>query len=145
MWPIVRLALACTIVWEGAMSIAYVAIPHTILGWFAPETGGVALLAIGAPMLVTSALWQVFDATNMTLGETLRAAGDTAWTAGARIVIAWLVFAPGSYLIVGKFGGGAVGAMGCLVGYFALLATAFAVRFRTGAWKRIELIEPKLV
>ena len=33
----------------------------------------------------------------------------------------------------------------CLVGYLALLAAAFAYRFRSGAWRKIELIEPKLV
>jgi hypothetical protein len=33
----------------------------------------------------------------------------------------------------------------CLVGYLGLLATALAWRFRTGAWKQIELIEPQLV
>jgi hypothetical protein len=33
----------------------------------------------------------------------------------------------------------------CLVGYLALLAAAFAYRFRSGAWRRIQLIEPKLV
>jgi hypothetical protein len=35
--------------------------------------------------------------------------------------------------------------MACLVGYLALLAGAFAYRFKSGAWRKIELIEPKLV
>ena len=42
-------------------------------------------------------------------------------------------------------GGGATGAMLCLVGFFLLVSIAFALRFRSGAWRRIELIEPKLV
>jgi len=33
----------------------------------------------------------------------------------------------------------------CLVGYLALLAIALGFRFRSGAWRRIELIEPKLL
>jgi hypothetical protein len=33
----------------------------------------------------------------------------------------------------------------CLVAYLGLLATALASRFRSGAWKRIALVEPKLV
>jgi hypothetical protein len=40
---------------------------------------------------------------------------------------------------------GPIGAMLCLVGYLGLLALALAWRFRSGAWKRIALIEPKLV
>jgi hypothetical protein len=55
------------------------------------------------------------------------------------------VFTPASFLVVLSFGGGPVGAMLCLVGYLGLLAGALAWRFRSGAWKRIELIEPALV
>jgi hypothetical protein len=33
----------------------------------------------------------------------------------------------------------------CLVAYIALLAGAFGYRFRSGAWRNIQLIEPKLV
>ncbi len=143
-WAHVKLTFACTIAWEGAMALAYVAVPERILAWFAPEGGSATLIAVGASMLVISALWQVFDAIGMTLNETLRAAGDTAWTAAARIVIAWGLFAPISYLVVTVWHGGAVGAMACLVGYLALLAATLALRFRSGAWKRIELIEPKL-
>lgn len=144
-WPDVKLTLACTIAWMLAVAAAYVLATDQVLGWFAPATNPRAIVEAGGSMLAVSALWQVFDATGMTLSETLRAAGDTAWTAGARIVLAWLVFVPSSYIVVELLHGGALGAMGCLVGYIALLAFALALRFRSGAWKRIELIEPKLV
>ena len=144
MWANVKLTLVCTIAWEGAMAIAYLSAPAHIVAWFAPATGGAALLAIGATMLPISAIWQVFDAIGMTLNETLRAAGDTAWTATARILIAWGLFTPASYLCVNVWHGGAVAAMLCLCGYIALLALVLGLRFRSGAWKRIELIEPKV-
>ncbi len=145
-WPSVKLTLACTMLWMAAMAIVYVSAPHAVLAWFAPhDRPAGAMLAVGPAMLAISALWQVFDATGMTLSETLRAAGDTAWTAGARIVLAWLVFAPSAYIVVRLCHGGAIGAMLCLVGYIALLAVALAGRFRSGAWRKIELIEPKLV
>jgi len=95
--------------------------------------------------LVISAAWQLTDAVGITLAETLRAAGDTAWTAAARLILAWIVFTPAALLVVLRLGGGPVGAMLCLVGYVSLLASALAWRFRSGAWKRIELIEPTLV
>ncbi|HEY1546488.1 MAG TPA: MATE family efflux transporter [Kofleriaceae bacterium] len=145
-WPTVKLTLACNIVWMVAIAGAYLVVPHVVLGWFAPDgVDGVALVALGSTMLAISAVWQVFDATAMTLSETLRAAGDTAWTAGARIVMAWFVFAPGSYAIVHYWHRGASGAMVALVGYLILIAAALAWRFRSGAWRSIELIEPKLV
>jgi multidrug resistance protein, MATE family len=145
-WATVKLTLGCTITWMVAIAAAYLIVPHVVLGWFAPEgIDGETLVRLGTSMLAISAVWQVFDATGMTMSETLRAAGDTAWTAGARIVLAWLVFAPGSYVVVRYMHGGANGAMLCLVGYLALLALALALRFRSGAWRRIELIEPTLV
>jgi Na+-driven multidrug efflux pump len=55
------------------------------------------------------------------------------------------VFTPSAFVIVWHLHGGPVGAMFCLVGYLGLLAIALTWRFRSGAWKQIQLIEPKLV
>ena len=60
-------------------------------------------------------------------------------------MLAWSVFLPAAFFVVRAQDGGALGAMACLVGYLALLAATFAYRFRSGAWRRIQLIEPKLV
>ncbi len=144
-WPSVKLTLACTITWMLAIAASYLLFPEHVIGWFTPSAGAAELVRLGGSMLAISALWQAFDATGMTMSETLRAAGDTAWTAGARIVLAWAVFAPGSYLVVNVWHGGATGAMACLAGYLALLATALALRFRSGAWRKIDLIAPQLV
>ncbi len=142
-WPQMKVTLACTGAWMGAIGVIELAFPHEVLSLFGDR--GSSLVAIGAPMLAISALWQVFDAIGITVAETLRAAGDTTWTAIVRLSIAWLVFAPSAYLVVRYTTGGAVGAMACLVGYLALLALALALRFRNGAWRRIELIEPELL
>jgi Na+-driven multidrug efflux pump len=90
-------------------------------------------------------LWQAFDATAMTFAEALRAAGDTAWSATARLLLAWVVFVPSALLAVRVWGTGAVGAMVCLAGYLALLAVVFAYRFHKGTWRSIELVEPVLL
>jgi MATE family multidrug resistance protein len=143
-WPQVKVTLLCTMTWMGAIGVVYAAFPAQVLSLFASHASG-QLVAIGTTMLVISAAWQLTDAIGMTLSETLRAAGDTTWTAAARVVLAWAVFTPSAFLIVTRFHGGPIGAMLCLVGYLGLLAIAFAWRFKSGAWKRIELIEPKLV
>jgi MATE family multidrug resistance protein len=127
------------------MGIVYVVWPHQILALFDSKHVSVGLVTVGTTMLLISAAWQLFDATAMTLSETLRAAGDTFWTAAARLILAWFVFTPVAVLVVMHWGGGAVGAMLCLVGYLALLAALLGYRFRSGAWRTIELIEPKLV
>jgi MATE family multidrug resistance protein len=93
-------------------------------------------------MLVLSAAWQLFDAGASVLGEALRAAGDTAFPMWIRAALAWLVFAPGSYVSVRVLGAGDAAAVGWLVAYIFALAVVLLVRFRTGAWRRIALVEP---
>jgi MATE family multidrug resistance protein len=89
----------------------------------------------------------MFDGLAMTLSEALRAAGDTAWSMWARVVLAWAVFTPASLLLVFVAGGGAVEAMFCFIAYIGLLAGALLWRFRSGAWRKIDLTghEPALL
>jgi MATE family multidrug resistance protein len=143
-WPQVKVTLLCTMIWMGAIGIVYAVAPGRVLSLFASDRSG-QLVAIGTTMLVISAFWQLSDAISMTLAEALRAAGDTTWTAAARLILAWAVFTPSAFIVVNGFNGGPIGAMLCLVAYLVLLAVALSWRFRSGAWKHIQLIEPKLV
>lgn len=144
-WPTIRLTLACTLGWMTLVGAVYALAPHALLSLFASEKTTTAFLELGAKLLLISAMWQLFDATAMTLSETLRAAGDTAWSAIVRVVLAWGVFTPITFAVVRIGHQGAVEAMLCLVGYLALLAAAFAWRFKSGRWRSIQLIEPTLL
>ncbi|HEU4731661.1 MAG TPA: MATE family efflux transporter [Kofleriaceae bacterium] len=144
-WAQVKTTLACTASWMAVLGLGYALFPRSVLGLFIQKPGTGALISIATMMLWISALWQVLNAVTMTLSETLRAAGDTAWTAAVRLILAWLLFAPSALAAVKLAGAGPVGAMLCLIGYVAALAVATAWRYRSGAWRRIELIEPVLV
>jgi MATE family multidrug resistance protein len=144
-WPQVKTTLLCTMTWMGAIGACYVLVPVPLMDLFNEGGRSAALVTTGATMLAISAAWQLFDAIGITLSETLRSAGDTFWTAAARFVLAWAVFLPAAFYVVREQDGGALGAMACLIGYLALLAGVFAYRFKSGAWRRIELIEPKLL
>nr|MBA3502854.1 hypothetical protein [Deltaproteobacteria bacterium] len=144
-WPQVKLTISVAAVWMCTIGATYLLAPRPLLQLFNSSHSSPLFVTVGVTMLVISAAWQLFDAIGITLSETLRAAGDTTWTATARLVLAWAVFVPSAYLVVKRWDGGPVGAMLCLVGYLALLAALFAYRFRSGAWRSIELIEPKLV
>jgi MATE family multidrug resistance protein len=120
----------------------YLLFPMQLLGLFRSDgASGSDFLAAGAVMLGIAPLWQVFDAMNMTFGEALRAAGDTIWSMRARIVIAWGVFAPVSWYVIVVRGAGVMPMMACLAGYMVLLAVTFALRFGTGSWRQIQLLE----
>lgn len=139
---IVRLTMSVNVVWQGLVALAYLAFPALLLSMFAPDVGGAAFLAVGASVLRLAAAWQLFDAVANTLAEALRAAGDTKFTSIARAIIAWGLFVPGSWLSVRTYGGGTTAATLCTVLYLAVLSGLLYLRYRSGAWRRIELVEP---
>jgi multidrug resistance protein, MATE family len=141
---IVWLTLRVTLVWQCGVGLLYLFAPKLLLWPFTSGvTDGAAVLAVGAAMLAVSAAWQFFDSIGMTVGEALRAAGDTAWCMWARLASAWLLFVPLGWWVVARDGGHS-GAMWCIVVYLAVLAVALALRFTNGAWRRIELVEPSI-
>jgi MATE family multidrug resistance protein len=129
--------------WQVLVGCAYLAAPGLLFAPFATDpVSGPALLEVGRRMLMLSAAWQFVDASAAVLAESLRAAGDTAFTMWARVVIAWLVFVPGSWITVRVLGGGDLAAMAWIVVYLASLALVLWLRFRGGAWRRLTLVEP---
>lgn len=143
---VVRLTFFTAATWQGVVSVSYVLTPALLFRPFAGDGATVdELMRVGTRLLMLSAAWQVFDAAAGTLAEALRAAGDTAFTLWARTVIGWVIFVPGSYLTVHSFNGGDVGAMVWLAVYLGMLAGVLLLRFRTGAWRKLDLVEPSLV
>ena len=139
---IVGLTLAVAAAWQSLVALAYLTAPELVMSAFArdPATAE-ALVAAGRRMLLMSAAWQLADATASVLAESLRAAGDTAFTMWVRVALAWLVFAPGSWVAVRVLGAGDAAAVGWFVVYIFLLALVLLLRFRSGAWRRIALVE----
>lgn len=141
---VVWLTARTAMVWQGGVGLLYVLVPAALIAPFVSADEGAVMADIGVRMLVVSAGWQLFDAIGMSVAEALRGAGDTFFPMMARIALAWLVFAPGSFITVKYFGWAEVGAMAWLVLYLVLLAAVVFLRFRHGAWRRIELIDAPL-
>jgi MATE family multidrug resistance protein len=137
---VVKLTFLTASVWQGFVGLLYLFAPGPLLSAFAGPDAG-QFRQVGVRLLMLSAAWQIFDSAATTLAESLRAAGDTAFTMWARIVIAWVIFAPGSYVTVRVLHGTDVAAVAWLVLYLVLLAATLFVRFRAGAWRRFELTE----
>jgi MATE family, multidrug efflux pump len=139
---LVGLTFAVAAAWQSLVAVAYLAAPELVLAGFArdPQTAG-ALLEAGRRMLVLSAAWQLFDAGASVLAEALRAAGDTTVPMWMRVGLAWLLFVPGSFLAVRVGGRGDTAAVASLVVYLFALALVLLLRFRSGVWRRIALVE----
>jgi MATE family multidrug resistance protein len=147
-WPLVRLTGKVACIWMGTVGVLYLAQAAELMTLFQPrDVESDALVSVGTRMLTLSAIWQLFDAVGITLSEALRAAGDTAWCMGARIVLAWVVFTPLGWLSVVVYQGGVRAVITAMCVYIALLATTFALRFASGKWRNIDLVgaEPTLV
>jgi MATE family multidrug resistance protein len=141
-WPIVKLTGSVAAAWMLSAGFLYFVAPLPIMSLFRPRGASTDLLVeVGAGMLRLAALWQLFDALGLTLSEALRAAGDTAWCMGARVVLAWLVFTPAAWTAVLVLGGGIGTVMASVILYVAVLAAAFAARFASGRWREIELVD----
>jgi MATE family multidrug resistance protein len=140
---IVGLTFAAAGTWQGLAGLMYVLLPGVLFAAFArgqADTPG--LRETGERMLMLSAAWQLVDAAATTLAEALRAAGDTAYILWARLIIAWVIFVPGSYITIRHLHWGDVGAIFWLVLYLGLLAGTLFIRFQRGAWQHIQLTEP---
>lgn len=136
------LTLKTTGLWMGVVALCYLAFPKLLLTPFASGVEPDSLfMQIGIRMLMFSALWQLFDATAMTFSEILRSAGDTFYAMWVRGIIAWLIFLPGAWISVRILKGTEYAAMAWLLTYLLLLALVLFIRFRSGAWKKIRLVE----
>lgn len=139
--PTVRLTVATTAGWQGAVGLLYLAAPRFWLAPFVPD-GAERFLDIAAALLAMSAAWQLMDGVAMAYAEALRAAGDTTFSLWARAGIGWIVFVPGALATTRWLGHRELGAAVWLIVYLGLLAVVMVLRFRSGRWRTLELVEP---
>ncbi len=132
-------------VWMGSVGLAYLLAPEFLLSFFQADAESSDFIRIGTQMLYYACLWQLFDALIMTFSEALRAAGDTTWPMWLRIILAWGLFTPGALIAVRSLGGGVPAVMASIILYVVLLSGLLVLRFASGRWKTIELVEPEIV
>jgi len=131
-----RSGLALSGVLAGVIALLFVAIPEALLGIFSSDP---QVLALGRPLLLMGAAFQVFDAVAIVADGALRGAGDTRWPMVVRFGLSWGLFLPLAYLVGITLEGGLLGAWSAGIVQVALLAAVLVVRFRSGAWRRIQI------
>lgn len=114
----------------------FMLVPELLLGLFTTDPD---VLRYGRPLLMVGALYQFFDAIAIVSDGALRGAGDTRWPFVVRCLLSWVVFLPVAYLLAIPVGWGLTGAwLGGLAQIIAL-AVFLVLRFRSGAWRRIQI------
>jgi multidrug resistance protein, MATE family len=127
----------------------YLAIPEMLVSGFEPAagseqaTGWPAVVAIVPTLLMCVAAYSLLDALNLTYSFALRGAGDTKFVTWLTFALAWPLMVGPTFAAVNA--GGTV--YWCWVFatlYIGVIAVCFFLRFRTGKWRSMRVIEPEV-
>jgi len=121
---------------SGTVAALFIFLPTPLLRVFTDDP---EVLLLARPLLVVGAIYQFFDAFGIVADGALRGAGDTLVPFLIRIGLAWGLFLPLAWLLGIRLEGGLTAAWlgGAL--YVTLLAGILVFRFRSGAWRRIQI------
>ena len=148
-------ALASQYAWTGLglasvymvlCAIFFVVFRHSLVGVFVAEgtdpVKAAEIIKIASGLLIVAAIFQLFDGTGLTLIGALRGAGDTVIPGVVTVIFAWtfiiglgygmVIYAP-QLKSLGPWIGAAT--------YIILLGIFLLLRWMSGAWKKINLLE----
>lgn len=93
------------------------------------------------PVMRALTVFIFFDAIAMIYSDALRGAGDTRFQMLGASAAAWLLFVPGIWYITHRAGGDLIHAWSWAAFYVLLLAVFFTLRFRSGLWRKIDILK----
>lgn len=91
-WTAIMLSAAFML----ASGAVFVAMPHTLIGWFSSDP---AVLTLGTSLLYLAAIFQMFDGIQGVTTGTLRGIGETRTPMVVNLVAHWLLGLPVSYTL----------------------------------------------
>jgi MATE family multidrug resistance protein len=95
-------------------------------------------------LLAMLAVWGVADASALIISGALKGAGDTHFVMYFQSAVAWGFLVLGQLLIVFVFHGGVYASWIWTLLYIVILGIGFALRFRSGRWKSIDLLDRRV-
>jgi MATE family multidrug resistance protein len=91
------------------------------------------------------ALYSLFDPINIIFSSAVKGAGDTAFVMKFLVSASILIWAIPVYFAVIKFNLGIYAGWGITVIYAIILASVFYLRYKTGKWKKMRVIEMEII
>jgi len=125
--------------------VLYLSIPHVLLSAFEPDTPAerakfAAVAAIVPTLLICVAVYSLADSMNLAFSFALRGAGDTKFVTWLTFSLAWPVMVIPTYVVVVN-GGSIYWAWVFATTHIIVMSVCFWLRFRTGKWKTMRVIE----
>lgn len=140
------LGLKVTLGYMGLCALSFIVFRSEMIELFVPEDMGederLAVLRVGAMVMIAAAVFQLFDAMAIVMSAALRGAGDTVWPGIATIVLSWLLIVGGGHLMIEV--APSLGSIGPWIGaaaYIIALGLCMVWRFVGGRWKSLNLAE----
>jgi MATE family multidrug resistance protein len=134
------------------VSLVYILFPATILHLFRggmPEAEWQSALALARILLIFVAVYSLFDSVALVYSGALKGAGDTKWVMWAGMILSQLSLTLPCIILASQRGGidpsiGLRFAWGICAFYIFALGTFYLLRFWSGHWKSIEVIDRDL-
>jgi MATE family multidrug resistance protein len=126
--------------------ILFVTIPEKLAMVFRPQTHSLIFdqaLPIATSMIRIATLYVLAEAMMVALVGALRGAGDTHWTMIASVTFHW-TFIPLLWVMFHVFNASAVMGWLALVILFLIFCFALYLRYRSGKWKKMRVIDVEL-
>jgi MATE family multidrug resistance protein len=125
------------------IAVIYLAVPGLLVSLFEggrdPEHFA-AVSAIVPTLLACVALYSLADAVNVTFAFALRGAGDTWFVSLMTFCLAWPIMVVPTFVVV-QVGASVYWAWVFATAHIFAMAVCFYLRFRTGRWKAMRVIE----
>lgn len=130
------------------VAAVYLFFPQLLVSIFSSESGVAAdkfaaVAEIVPTLLICVALYSLADSVNVTFAFALRGAGDTKYVSKLTFALAWPIMVLPTWFIV-RAGGSLYWAWIAASLYIAAMAVCFWLRFRSGKWKSMRVIEPSV-
>ncbi len=125
------------------LGILFAAVPGLFVNIFGSGNSAeyAEILARSRPVMKVLAVFVFFDAIGMIFADVLRGAGDTRFQMLGGSAAAWLLFVPGVWYITHRAGGELIHAWIWGGFYVFLLSVFFTLRFRSGLWRKIDILK----
>lgn len=133
-----------TYIYMALIALGYWLLPKVFLYPFAIKADVseyVLIEPVAIRLLCFVAFYCLFDAGTIIFSSALKGAGDTRFVMIIALTLGWSIMVLPSWLAV-KFGLGLYVAWSFTTAYICILGIVFLLRFLSGKWKRMRVIEP---
>jgi MATE family multidrug resistance protein len=130
-------------IWMAFVALLYLMIPETLAAAIVnrDEPGWEDALPLIPVLLAFVAVYSLADGANVVYAFALRGAGDTKFVSLLAIGLSWPIMVIPTYFCI-KYSWGIRAAWSFATAYVIALAFAFWLRFRSGKWRTMKVIEP---